>query len=68
MSVHFTIFRLGSSADIFTHVLFDHYGPPPGFCFDITCRNTDSVVVDDKKSSEYNVEGIVIIVTIINYI
>ena len=28
---------LGSSADLFTHILYNEYGPPPGFCWDLLC-------------------------------
>ena len=28
---------LGSDSAIFTGILYYHYVPPPGFCFDITC-------------------------------
>ena len=30
---------LGSASDIFTGVLYNHYDPPTGFCFDIKCDN-----------------------------
>ena len=30
---------LGSASDLFTGVLFYHYGPPPGFCFDLLCAD-----------------------------
>lgn len=44
---------LGESSDIFTGVMYNVYGPPPGFCFDILCG--DEPIIDDKKSFEYNV-------------
>lgn len=25
------------STNIFTHVNYYHYSPPPGFCFDVRC-------------------------------
>nr|CAD7432640.1 unnamed protein product [Timema monikensis] len=45
--------NLGSSANLFTNVLFNNYAPPPGFCFDILC--TDEPIIDDDRSPEYNV-------------
>ena len=30
---------LGDESDIFTEILFFHYGPPPGFCFDAKCTD-----------------------------
>ncbi|KAL1516872.1 hypothetical protein ABEB36_000710 [Hypothenemus hampei] len=45
---------LGKSSDIFTGILYNTYGPPPGFCFDILCN--DDPFIDDKKSFEYNVD------------
>ena len=30
---------LGESVEIFTGVLFEGYGPPSGFCFDIQCHD-----------------------------
>lgn len=34
-----------SKTQIFTHVNYYHYSPPPGFCFDIRC--TDEPIKDD---------------------
>lgn len=45
---------LGASADIFTGVLFHHYSPPPGFCFDAV-RCDDPEVQDDPLLGGYNV-------------
>lgn len=45
---------LGRNADIFTGVLYNTYSPPPGFCFDILCN--DEPIIDDKHSTEYNVD------------
>nr|CAD7590765.1 unnamed protein product [Timema genevievae] len=45
--------NLGSSANLFTNVLFNNYAPPPGFCFDILC--SDEPIIDDDRSPEYNV-------------
>lgn len=46
---------LGESSDIFTGILYNTYGPPPGFCFDLLCD--DEPFIDDKKSFEYNVDS-----------
>ncbi|CAG0884875.1 unnamed protein product [Cyprideis torosa] len=43
---------LGSGTDLFTGVLYNHYSPPPGFCFDYLCYDQ---IVDDVRSPEYNV-------------
>lgn len=45
--------NLGENADLFTGVLYNHYSPPPGFCFDILCA--DEPVIDDPNSPDYNV-------------
>jgi len=31
-----------------------HYGPPPGFCFDVICA--DSPIIDDPNTKYYNIE------------
>lgn len=41
-------------SDLFTGVLFNNYGPPAGFCFDILCD--DEPIIDDKYSPDYNVD------------
>lgn len=41
-------------SDILTGVLYNHYSPPPGFCFDILCN--DEPIIDDKYSADYNVD------------
>ncbi|XP_025413400.1 lysosomal alpha-mannosidase-like isoform X2 [Sipha flava] len=46
--------NIGSSADLYTQVLYNYYSAPDGYCFDIVC-GVDPIV-DDKKSPEYNVE------------
>lgn len=38
---------------IFTHVMWDMYWAPPGFCFDTNCA--DPAMVVNKKSPEFNV-------------
>lgn len=43
---------LGKSSQIFTHVLYNHYMTPPGFCFDVMCP--DEPIVIDKESPGYN--------------
>ena len=30
---------LGNISDLFTGILLFHYGPPPGFCFDLLCAD-----------------------------
>ncbi|XP_015365919.1 PREDICTED: lysosomal alpha-mannosidase isoform X1 [Diuraphis noxia] len=47
--------NIGSSADLYTQVLYNHYSAPDGFCFDIVCGVNP--IVDDIKSPEYNVEA-----------
>ncbi|XP_076297759.1 lysosomal alpha-mannosidase II [Lasioglossum baleicum] len=44
---------LGSKADLFTVAMYNTYSPPPGFCFDVLCR--DEPINDDKDSPDYNV-------------
>lgn len=51
--LHFIIIFLGNATDLFTSVMYNTYGPPPGFCFDILC--SDEPIIDDKKSPLYNV-------------
>ncbi|XP_055684931.1 lysosomal alpha-mannosidase isoform X1 [Lutzomyia longipalpis] len=47
--------NLGEAADLFTGVLFNNYGPPPGFCFDILC--SDEPMIDDRRSRDYNIDS-----------
>ena len=42
-----------SDTSIFTHVMWDMYWAPSGFCFDTDCR--DPAMVTNKDSPEYNV-------------
>lgn len=42
------------NADLFTGVLYNNYGPPSGFCFDILCD--DEPIIDDKHSPDYNMD------------
>ena len=46
--------NLGKESDIFTGVLYYHYSPPPGMCFDISCE--DDLVVDNEALFTYNLE------------
>ncbi|ENN79712.1 hypothetical protein YQE_03769, partial [Dendroctonus ponderosae] len=46
---------LGEASEIFTGVMYNTYGPPPGFCFDLLC--SDEPLIDDKNSFEYNVDS-----------
>lgn len=47
--------NLGADADLFTGALYNTYGPPPGFCFDILC--SDEPFIDNKHSKDYNVDS-----------
>ena len=38
---------------MFTHVMWDMYWAPSGFCFDTNCR--DAPMVTNKNSPEFNV-------------
>ncbi|XP_059608045.1 lysosomal alpha-mannosidase-like [Phlebotomus argentipes] len=46
--------NLGAASDLFTGVLYNNYGPPPGFCFDILC--SDEPMIDDPDSQDYNID------------
>lgn len=41
--------------DIFTGALYNHYSPPPGFCYDVLCD--DEPIIDDPESVAYNVDN-----------
>ena len=43
---------LGGSADLFTHVLYNEYGPPPGFCWDLPCDDEPISVGEDGNLEE----------------
>ncbi|CAG2068158.1 unnamed protein product, partial [Timema podura] len=45
---------LGSSADLFTSIMYSFYGSPSGFCFDVGCN--DEPIIDNVHSTEYNVD------------
>lgn len=36
-------------------MLYNNYGPPPGFCFDILCQDSEPMI-DDADSPDYNIE------------
>ncbi|XP_077290663.1 lysosomal alpha-mannosidase-like [Arctopsyche grandis] len=48
---------IGAPSDLLTGVLFNHYSPPPGFCFDVLC--SDDPIIDDVNSPDYNVDQMV---------
>jgi lysosomal alpha-mannosidase len=43
---------LGPSSWLFTGALYNGYGPPDGFCFDIFCG--DDPIMDDPRLHGYN--------------
>ena len=46
---------LGEQSDLFTGVLYDQYGPPPGFCWDLLCNDEpimDSVLLENNLEIE----------------
>ncbi|XP_060071726.1 lysosomal alpha-mannosidase-like [Ylistrum balloti] len=45
--------NLKKTADLFTGALYNGYGPPEGFCFDLLC--TDDPIMDDDRMHDYNV-------------
>ena len=49
---------------LFTGVLYNHYSPPPGFCWDLFCD--DDPIVDDKESKSYNIDERIL--SFINYV
>ncbi|KAI4470603.1 alpha-mannosidase [Holotrichia oblita] len=48
---------LGNLSNIFTGVLYDFYTAPAYFCWDVLCG--DRPVIDNEKSSDYNVDTVV---------
>ena len=40
---------------LFTGVLYNAYGPPPGFCWDLPCD--DEPLVDLAEAADYNIEA-----------
>ncbi len=44
---------LGESSWLLTGALYNGYGPPNGFCFDIFCD--DEPIMDDRRMHDYNV-------------
>lgn len=45
---------LGNMSNIFTGILYHHYSPPNGFCFDVLCD--DPPIQDDKRLFDENVK------------
>ena len=45
---------LGAASEIFTGIMYNGYGPPSGFCFDIFCG--DAPIQDDPNLFDYNVQ------------
>uniref|UniRef100_A0A0X3NSR3 Alpha-mannosidase n=1 Tax=Schistocephalus solidus TaxID=70667 RepID=A0A0X3NSR3_SCHSO len=43
----------GENRGLFTHMLFQSYCSPPGFCFDSKC--SDDPIIDDPAAKDYNV-------------
>lgn len=54
LSLSYTMIVIGTDADIFTSILYNHYNAPDGFCFDILCD--DFPIIDDRHSTEYNID------------
>ena len=50
--------NLGQDSDIFAGVLHNLYFPPPGFCYDQSCKNA-LPIQDDPNLFDYNVKEIV---------
>ena len=46
----------GDTGDLFTGVLYDHYGPPAGFCWDLIC-NDEPMMDSSHPEGENNVEN-----------
>lgn len=46
---------LGKDVNILTHVLWNHYEPPPGFNFEID--STDPLFISDEKSPDFNAKA-----------
>jgi lysosomal alpha-mannosidase len=42
----------GNDNSIFTQLIYRHYSPPPGFCYDSRC--SDTPVRDDPTLDDYN--------------
>ena len=49
---------LGRRADLFTHILYNEYGPPPGFCWDLPCDDEPVMEGEDGNLGE-RVEALV---------
>ncbi|XP_071107458.1 lysosomal alpha-mannosidase-like [Haliotis cracherodii] len=46
--------NIGVTSDLFSGTLFNGYGPPSGFCYDIACQ--DPPIMDDVRMHDYNVQ------------
>ncbi|XP_061174982.1 lysosomal alpha-mannosidase-like [Saccostrea echinata] len=47
--------NLGKTSELFTGVLYNHYVPPPGFCFDELCN--DEPIMDDERMHDVNIQS-----------
>lgn len=47
--------NLGEASELFTGVLYNHYVPPPGFCFDESCN--DEPIMDDERMHDVNIQS-----------
>ncbi|XP_048762590.2 lysosomal alpha-mannosidase-like isoform X2 [Ostrea edulis] len=47
--------NLGETSELFTGVLYNHYVPPPGFCFDEFCK--DAPIMDDERMNDVNIQS-----------
>jgi len=46
---------LGSRAEIFTHMMYNHYSSPPSFSF--WENSKDEAIVDDPRLETYNIDS-----------
>ena len=44
---------LGNASDLFTGIFLFHYGPPPGFCFDVKCSDPPIQVIIFRACHEF---------------
>ena len=42
------VYFVGEASELFTGVLYNHYVPPPGFCFDKMC-NDEPLMVNPRN-------------------
>jgi hypothetical protein len=45
---------LGSDAEIFAHILYDHYTSPEGFDYDPNTQANQDYFISDENSTDYN--------------